>query len=236
MQETVEGFANEVFSAVASDPLMFAAGLASLVGLFMYWSYGGFINENYQRIKWFRRLFLPHITRLLHKIDEENENIDLDGAYVETQILESEHAFDLYLRESSRDYLIPLTGVSETLIDNHFRPEVILASLGTSPEGYVEVGNFALTAPEKKKVDMTGIARLNDIITMFVSRYQLHVRIFFDPEKHRLRFYAHHEYNPYNPFHAKDHLEAKKFNPRKGVKMFKEYADELERYGVEIVE
>lgn len=223
----------EFVDLLISNPLFVAGALASFVGLFIYWSYGGFINENYRRIKWFRRLFLPHITALLHIIDEENEDIDLEGVYVETDVLDKEHAFDLYLREGTH-YLGPLKGVTSTLIDNHFRPEVILASLGTNSTGNQEVGNFVLTAPEKAHPDATGLGRLYDIIKMFTSKYQLHVRIFYDEDKHRLRFYAHHELNPYNPLYAKRHLEAEEFDEYKGVRLLRKYSEDMLKYGVEV--
>lgn len=223
----------EFVAGLTSDPLLLVAGLASLVGLFVYWSYDGFIHENYTHIKWFRRLLLPHVTRLLKKAEKDGDFFK--GIYVETDTLDSEHVFDLYLEES-RMKEGALDAVGDTLIENHFRPEVLLASLGSNSSGLEEVGNFVLTAPNKNHPDSTGLGRIYDIVVMFISKYQLHVRIFYDPEKHRLRFYAHYELNPYNPFYAQKHLDAEEFDIDKGVEMFREYADELEKYGIEVVE
>lgn len=224
----------EIVVELTSNPLLVAAAIASFIGLFIYWSYGGFINENYRRIKWFRRLFLPHVTRILKVIDDQNENTDFDGVYVKTDILSQEHAFDLFLEEEkTKDEVID--DVGNELLKHNFRPEVILASLGTNPAGRNEIGNFVLTAPEKEHFNAIGIGRVYEIIMMFMSKHQLHIRIFYDPEKHRLRFYAHYELNPYNPFVAKRHLQGKSINFRKGVDMAREYAPELEKYGVEVV-
>lgn len=225
----------EILMGLLQEPLLIATCITSVVGLVTYHLYGGFIRENYMQIKWFRRLFLPHVTRLMNKIDEENEDIDLDGVYVESELVDAEHVFDLYLDESDNMQNVRRE-VGETLIDNHFRPEVLLASLATNPQGEIEVGNFVLTAPQKNHSDVSGYGRLYDIFTMFVSKYQLHVRIFYDRDKHRLRFYAHHELNPYNPIYSKRHLEGEEMNYTKGVSMFKKYKDEIAEYGVEVVE
>lgn len=217
------------------DPLFVVAGIASLVGLGLYYGYSGFINENYTRIKWFRRLFLPHVTRAVEQFDEEYEYIDMDDVDVETNIRDREHVFDLYLDESkSKEHSI--SNIGDELISQHFRPEVILASLGRDPEDRGEVGNFVLTAPIKNHTDVPVMGRLYDIFVMFTSKYQLHVRIYYDEDKHRLRFYAHHELNAYNPLYAKRHLEGVEFDAELGVEMFREYKDDIEQYGVELVE
>jgi hypothetical protein len=217
------------------DPLFVVAALASFLGILLYYTYGGFINENYTRIKWFRRLFLPHITRAIKNIDKQYENVDMSGLYVETNVRDREHVFDLYLDEETTKEQ-GLNSVGGELISNHFRPEVILASLATNPEGEAEDGNFVLTAPSRNHTDVSVFGRIYDIMVMFISKYQLHVRIYYDEDKHKLEFYAHHEMNPYNPLYAERHFEAKEFNVDKGVEMFKEYKDDMNQYGVELVE
>lgn len=217
------------------DPLFVVAAVASLFALSMYYMYGGFIYENYGKIKWFRRLFLPHVTRIIGLMDERYDQVDLsDLEKVETNIREREHVFDLYLDEAQTKETA-LKAVGYELISQHFRPEVILSSLGTDPDGDGEDGNFVLTAPSRSHSDVPVLGRIYDILIMFLSKYQLHVRIYYDEDKHRLRFYAHHELNPYNPFFAKDHLEAKEFDVDKGVEMFSEYEDDISSYGVEVV-
>ena len=217
------------------DPLFVVAGIAALMGLALYYGYSGFINKNYTQIKWFRRLFLPHVTRAINQLDEQYDDIDMQGVYVETNVREREHVFDLHLDESDT-MTEGVKKVGDELISQHFRPEVILASLGRDPENQGEVGNFVLTAPEKNHTDVPVMGRLYDIFVMFTSKYQLHVRIYYDENKHRLRFYAHHELNPYNPLYAKKHLQAKDFNTQKGVRMFEQYKKDIEQYGVELVE
>lgn len=220
---------------LATDPFFVVTAIVSLVGLSLYYLYGGFIEENHAQIKWFRRLFLPHVTKLLHDIDEQNEDIDLDGLYVETNIHQREHVFDLYLDERvHREGGIEM--VSEELIKNHFRPEVILASLGNNPQDKAELGNFVLTAPMNNHPDVPVMGRLYDIFVMLVSKYQLHVRIYYDEDKHRLRFYAHHELNPYNPRYAKKHLQGEEMDIPLGVEMFKKYKEDISQYGVEVTE
>lgn len=218
-----------------TDPLFFAAALASLIGISIYWLYGGFIDQNYNKIKWFRRLLLPHVTRAIRTIDEENKEYDLSCLYVETKALDREHVFDLYIDEDESKEQA-LSNVGDELISHHFRPEVILASLAENSDGNAEDGNFVLTAPTSNHPNSTGIGRLYDIIVMLTSKYQLHVRIFHDADKHRLRFYAHHELNPYNPFFALDHFEAKEFDTETGVRMFGRYKEDLEKHGVELIE
>ena len=219
-----------------TDVLFIVAAIASVIGIGIYYLYGGFLTQNYKKIKWFRRLFLPHVSKIIKDYDESNKDVDLSQlSKTETTTLDSEHVFDLHLKEHyTKETANKLIG--NELIENHFRPEVILASVGrqeTSEE--LELGNFVLTAPEKNHPDTTGLGRLYDIVLLFTSKYQLHVRYFYDEEKHRIRFYAHHELNPYNPLYAKKHLEAEKFNVEKGVEMFKEYKDDIKQYGVEIV-
>ena len=219
-----------------TDVLFIVAAIASIIGIGIYYLYGGFLTQNYKKIKWFRRLFLPHVSKIIKDYDESNKDVDLSQlSKTETTTLDSEHVFDLHLKEHyTKETANKLIG--NELIENHFRPEVILASVGrqeTSEE--LELGNFVLTAPEKNHPDTTGLGKLYDIVLLFTSKYQLHVRYFYDEEKHRIRFYAHYELNPYNPLYAKKHLEAEKFNVEKGVEMFKEYKDDIKQYGVEIV-
>ena len=219
-----------------TDVLFIVAAIASIIGIGIYYLYGGFLTQNYKKIKWFRRLFLPHVSKIIKDYDESNENVDLSQlSKTETTTLDSEHVFDLHLKE---DYTKETANklIGNELIENHFRPEVILASVGrqqTSEE--LEIGNFVLTAPEKNHPDTIGLGKLYDIVLLFTSKYQLHVRYFYDEEKHRIRFYAHYELNPYNPLYAKKHLKAEKFNVEKGVEMFKGYKDDIKQYGVEIV-
>ena len=230
MQEELTGL------LTTTDVLFIVAAIASIIGIGIYYLYGGFLTQNYKKIKWFRRLFLPHVSKIIKDYDESNEDVDLSQlSKTETTTLDSEHVFDLHLKEHyTKETANKLIG--NELIENHFRPEVILASVGrqeTSEE--LELGNFVLTAPEKNHPDTTALGRLYDIVLLFTSKYQLHVRYFYDEEKHRIRFYAHYELNPYNPLYAKKHLEAEKFNVEKGVEMFKKYKDNIKQYGVEIV-
>lgn len=219
-----------------TDPLFIVAGIASFIGIGIYYLYGGFLTENYTQVKWFRRLFLPHVSNLVKAYDERNKNIDLSQlSKTETKTLDSEHVFDLHLKDQyTKETANKLIG--DELIKNHFRPELILASVGRQESSEeLEFGNFVLTAPEKNHPDTTGLGRLYDIIVLFTSKYQLHVRYFYDEEKHRIRFYAHYELNPYNPLYAKKHLEAEGFDVEKGVNMFREYKDDIKQYGVEVV-
>lgn len=219
----------------AQEPMFFVAALASVVGMTLFWLYGGFLEQNYTKIKWFRRLFLPHISHLIARIDNEYEEVDLDHIYTETTVYDDEFVFDLYLPEEVTKEEAHRQ-IGDELIENHFRPEVLLASLASTQGGNPELGNFVLTAPEKNHPDTTGFGRLYDLFVMFVSKWQLHTRYYYVSDKHKISFYAHKELNPYNPLYALAHLRAEDFRQEEGVEMFKEYKDELEQYGVEIVE
>ena len=221
---------------VMNNPLLIASVVASLLGASLYYLFRGFILQDYQRIKWFRRLLLPHISLILRQVDKNNKSVDLSKLYVTTGVLEQkEHIGDLYLDEDvKRDEGVKQVG--SYLIDNKFRPEVILTSLAEHEKDLPEMGNFVLTAPNKKRDVLPGYGVFTEIFRMLTSKYQLHVRIYYDKEKHRLRFYGHHELNPYNPFYAKGHFNSENFNARLGVELFRShYADKLSEYGVEWV-
>jgi hypothetical protein len=205
------------------------------VALISYYLYRGFIHENYQRIKWFRRLFLPHITLLLRQVDDQRKDVDLSKLYVETEAQPEEEVFDLRLSEDvTRGDAV--NNIGDYLISEKFRPEVILASLAKHPEGYPEVGNFVLTGPQKRHDTLVGYGIFQEIFRMFTSKYQLHVRLYYDQDKHRILFHAHHELNPYNPLYAKKHFNSVQFNIRRGVEMFRRYKERVSEYGVELIE
>jgi hypothetical protein len=220
---------------IQANPLFVASALASLVGLTLYYLYRGFIHENYQRIEWFRRLFLPHITLLLRNVDENNKRVDLSRLYVETEAQPEEEVFDLRLSEDdTREEAVGKIG--DYLISEKFRPEVILASLAKHPEGHPEVGNFVLTAPDKNHDALVGYGVFKEIYRMLTSKYQLHLRLYYDEDKHRILFHAHHELNPYNPIYAKKHFNSVEFNMKKGVKLFRKYREGIRQFGVELIE
>jgi len=181
-----------MIETVLSDPLLIASVVASLVGLTLFYLYGGFIQQNYTKIKWFRRLFLPHLRNFIEHLDEEHEDVDLSEIRkVETSVSEEEHVFDLYLREEEYQEGVMLALGKFLTMHRHFRPEILLSSIGNNPDDLYEVGNFVLTAPEKNHTDAPALGRLYDIVVMFTSKYQLHVRVFYDDRSHRFRFYAH---------------------------------------------
>lgn len=226
MEQIIAEFASK-------DPMFWVAALASVVGLTLYYLYSGYINKNYRHLKWLRRLFLPHVTRIIRKIDKSNEDIHLGGLYVESFSPKKYRVFDLYLSEdTTKEEAIEC--VDQKLLSNHFRPEIILASLASNNEGNVELGNFVLTAPERKHPDVKGFGKLYDIAMMFAAKHQLHVRYYYDEDKHRLRFYAHYESNPYNPFISYQHYEGD--GMRKAAEIFKEYQEEIANCGVEVSE
>jgi hypothetical protein len=214
-----------VVEIVQNNPLFVASALASLVGISLYYLYRGFINENYQKIKWFRRLLLPHITIALRHLDEEYEEYDLSKLYVETESNKSEYVFSLkpYKTEA------PQT-LGKRLISNGFRPEVILTSLAKHPEGYPEVGNYVLSGPEKNH-GSHGHGVWRELFNMFLSKWQLHVRYYFNEEDNEYLFYAHKEYNPYNPLYAAKHLRGEKIDVEEGGKLLLQYTDEFETFG-----
>ena len=223
-----------VTEIILSDPLFFASAAASIVGLLLWYLYRGFIVNNYTRIKWFRRLFFPHVSVLLRIADRRKENIDLSRLYVETETREDEYAFTLYLDESDDEHDV-IESIGGYLIDNKFRPEVLLTSLANHPEGYPEVGNFVLSGPEKSHPSLVGYGVFTEIIRMLLSKWQLHLRIYYDSDKHRLLFYVHREYNAYNPLYAKKHLDGKHVSGKEGVELFKQHSDGIEEFGVELI-
>jgi len=221
---------------VMNNPLMVASVAASIGGLGLYWLFRGFIVQDYQRIKWFRRLLLPHISLILRQVDKNNKDVDLSKLYVQTEILEDkEHIGDLYLSEGEKqDEAVEQVG--DYLIGNKFRPEVILASLAEHEDDLPEVGNFVLTAPNRNQDVLPGYGVFTEIFSMLTSKYQLHIRMYYDKEKHRLRFYGHYELNPYNPLYAKKHFNSVDYDSRLGVKIFRrDYAEKLSKYGIEWV-
>lgn len=203
------------------DPLFWACFVASLIGLAAWNLYGRFIYENYSRIKWFRRLFLPWITPFLENVDEELDEVDLSRLYVETDVSEDEKVLEVDIPHEDHD--IVMESLGEFFMDNYFRPEVLLASLASDDEGKKEEGNWVLTAPSKKHTGM----RLHELAIMLISKWQLHVRIFYNEEDETLSFYAHHEYNPYNPLLAKRHFNGDDVDVGLGKEMFRDYLPEL---------
>jgi hypothetical protein len=221
---------------VMNNPLLIASVAASLSGAVVYFLYKGFITQNYQRIKWFRRLLLPHISLILRQVDKNNKDVDLSKLYVQTEILEDkEHIGDLYLGEGDkRDEVVGQVG--DYLIESRFRPEVILTPLAEHEDDLPEVGNFVLTAPNRNRDVLPGYGVFTEIFRMLTSKYQLHIRMYYDKEKHRLRFYGHYELNPYNPLYAKKHFNSVDYDSRLGVKIFRrDYAEKLSKYGIEWV-
>lgn len=221
---------------VQNNPLLVASVIASIVGVTIYYLYRGFILQNYQRIKWFRRLLLPHISLILRQVDKRNKDVDLSKLYVTTDVLEGrEHIGDLYLEEGEKQDEV-VEDVGSYLIENKFRPEVILTSVAEHEDDIPEVGNFVLTAPMKTRDVLPGYGVFTEVFRMLTSKYQLHVRMYYDKEKHRLRFYGHHELNPYNPLFAKGHFNSEDFDSSLGVSMFRrDYFGDLEKFGVELV-
>lgn len=217
---------------MVSNPLFYAATIASLFGLALhYLYYEGFIEENYREAKWFRRLFLPHITFLLHELDSEFDDYDLSKMYVETTVSESEHVLDIDISDADKEEV--LDGIESHLLASHYRPEVILSSLASTPDGYKEIGNWVLTAPEKNHTDLPAMGILHDALLMIGSKWQLHVRIFHNEEREMIEFYTHYEKNPYNPFHAPDHFKANGLDAERGKKLFRRKLAELHEKGLE---
>lgn len=228
MQEIAIGF-------VTSNPLLVASAVASFIGIALWYLYRGFVLRNYTRIKWFRRLLLPHITILLKLVDRRNPEFDLSRLYVETEAQPEEKAFQLFLDESDDENEV-VKEIGEYLISEKFRPEVILTSLAEHPKDYPEMGNFVLTAPEKNHSAVVGYGVFTELFRMFTSKWQLHVRMYYDRDKHRLSFYAHKEYNSYNPIYALRHFKGEEISASEGVELLDNYADDIEEYGVELVE
>lgn len=206
-----------MLEAIPQNPLFWACAVVAVFGLVTHYLYSGWINENYRSIKWFRRMFLPHLTPLLEDLDEDTE-ADLSKLYVETSVGESEHTFDINIPES-QNYEGVLYEIEEKLKSKHFRPEVLLTSVASNPDGKYEVGNWVLTAPEKNHSDVPAYGVLSDVFKLLVSEWQLHVRIYWNEEERKLEFYAHYEKNPYSPIHSEDHFNAVGMDHSKGRKL-----------------
>lgn len=220
-----------VKTLILSEPLLFASMAASLVGLILWYLYRGFIVENYTRIKWFRRILLPHISLFLRHADKKADGWDLSKLYVETSVSEREHAFDIQLNETNDSHK-KLKEVGDILISERFRPEVILTSLAEHPDELEEKGNFVLTAPNKSHPKIPGYGIFYEIFVMLTSKYQLHVRYYYDQETNKIRFYCHYELNAYNPLYSKKHFKGEDVDVALGVEMMKQwYSSEFSKVG-----
>jgi hypothetical protein len=215
-----------------SDPLFYAAAVASFIGIACYFYYSTFILQNYSKIKWLRRMLFPHISYFLKKVDKQTPNTNISKLYVETPATHAEKICTIHLAEEEDEDEV-VSDIGEVLLKNHFRPEVILASLSKTSDGDYEVGNWVLTAPTKNHSDMWGTKVLHDLFIMLTARRQLHVRIFYDDEEHAIEFYAHEEYNPYNPLFSRKHFYGEGFDVALGQELFKqEVLPELEKEGL----
>jgi hypothetical protein len=112
--------------------------------------------------------------------------------------------------------------IGEFLMERDFRPEVLLASYQKDEEGNPEVGNFILTAPEKKHPSVPFLGKLYEVLLLFISKWQLHIRIFYDKDEDKLHFHVHREKNAYSPLYAKEHYRAEGFDIEHGKKLFRE--------------
>jgi len=216
-------FAELPVEQFAQSPFFWVCAVASLFGLTVWYLYGGFIEENYTKIKWFRRLLLPHLSPVLQNIDDSTEDIDLSRLYVETPIYDEELALEVDV--PSEDYDDVMDSLGDFFLESGFRPEVLLASLGNR-EGE-EVGNWVLTAPERNHTDMTFVNRFHEILLMATAKRQLHVRIFYEEQEEKLGFYVHWEYNAYSPLYAKRHFNGKDVSISKAKALFEDYRQEL---------
>lgn len=209
----------------ATDPMFLVAGVAALIGLTLHYLYGGFIEENHRKINWFRRLLLPHFTFIISRTDSTLEDIDLSKLYVETKVTEEEHAFDI-------DDSVSLEEIDQVFLDKGFRPEVILTSLASDPEGQKEQGNWVLTAPQKNRdVSFRG-TRIYEAVQLLISTWQLHVRLYHDEDSGVYSVYAHYEYNPYCPLYSQKHFNAEGMNKSLGTAMAEQMlAGEFETEG-----
>lgn len=212
------------------ENLTIIAALASIVAATIYYLFSGFIKGNYRQIKWFRRIFLPHVTWALKKTDLD------DDVYVESPYRESEHLLDI--TDADKDFAMPwfffaLKHTEEFLKVKGFRPEVLLASLKGRESDLDEVGNFILTAPEKR--NKAHYSKMRELLMLLTSKYQLHVRLLHDDDNEKLLMLVHHELNPYNPLYAKKHIDGKEFSPEKGREMFKEkFGEEFDELPIEV--
>lgn len=210
-----------MFEALPQDWLFYVAGFAGLFALLVhYLYYESFIKENYDKLKWFRRMVLPHISFLLRQIGEQTGNDQFSRLYVETPIRDGEKAITFEVPENTHhEYVVDK--VQSVLTDAHYRREVLLASLKQG-DNEMEVGNYVLTGPNRWRPENRAMNPLYSVFLMLTSKYQLHVRLIYNTEEDNVYLLAHHEYNPYNPIFAKSHLEGKEFNVNKGVNMFLE--------------
>lgn len=216
-----------MLETLPSDPLFWGAAIVAIFGVVVHYLYSGFIQRNYRKIKWFRRLFLPHITKALRHMDEELDDHDLSRLYVETSVSESEHVLDVEVPNKLEAAMVLGEIEREVFLDNNFRPEVLLASLASNPGGYLEMGNWVKTAPEKKHPSTPFLGKLYEVVLLILAEWQLHIRIYYDEEQNLLRFYVHHEKNAYSPFHAQDHYDGDGIDVKKGRSLFKDYLPEM---------
>jgi len=223
-----------MLETLPQNPIFWVCSLAAILGVVTHYLYSGWINQNYRSIKWFRRMFLPHLTPLLEDLDDNTES-DLSKLYVETGVGESEHTFDISIPEAEV-YESTLYEVEEQLRQKHFRPEVLLASVASNPDGKYEVSNWVLTAPEKTHSDVAGCGVLSDVFKMLFSEWQLHVRVYWNEQERKLEFYSHYEKNPYSPLYAKDHFDGIGVDHAKGRKLLlKKLSLNPNKYRLEVI-
>ena len=215
-----------MIESVPKEPLFHIAGFASIVGIVLIYLFRGFINEKHTRVKWFRRLLFPHLSTLIERAQDETDDERVDKLYVETEVSNEERVLDIQVDEDEMKYILGY--IETTLKEIGFRPEVILASLASTDEGYYEVGNWVFTAPEKKHPDVPVLGDLYEIAVLLVAKWQLHVRIFYNEEEGKLEMYAHYEKNPYSYLHAKDHFLGEGLDMEKGRELFRSYLPEFE--------
>lgn len=201
------------FQFLAENPLLWATAFASIFGLVVHYLYGGFIEKNYRKITWFRRLLLPHFSFILRKTDANFEKVDLSKLYVETSVSEEEKAFSV---DASK---IGIEDIDEVFLNKNFRPEVLLSSLASDPDGRKEVGNWVLTAPNKSRSFFPANSRIYEVFQMLTAKWQLHVRVYYNEKEDKYTFYAHYEYNPYCPLYSKKHFNSKGMDKSLGVQM-----------------
>lgn len=208
-----------MFETIPQSPVFWAAAAAAVIALMLHYLYGGWLERNYRHIKWLRRLILPHISYYLRSTDNDLDDVDLSQLYVETGVRESEHAMDMPIDEYEDEW-DALDDVEKYLKKHYWRPEVILTSLADDPEGRYEIANWVLTAPEKSRKDSLALGRLRELLIMLTAERQLHLRIYYNEEEEKLQFYAHEEYNPYNPLYSKKHFNGVDMNHKGGRQMF----------------
>jgi hypothetical protein len=207
-------------TVLSQDPMFYASAVASLIGLTLWYLYRGFIVENYQRLKWLRRILFPHLSILLRVADDKTE-VDLGKLYVTTKIHDYEFVDEVQLPKDTIEEEANET-VKDYLMSQSFRPELILSSIAEHPKGYPEVGNFVLTAPEKNHPSVPAYGIFYELFHMLISKYQLHVRYYYNEDDNSYEFYAHKELNPYNPLYAKGHFNSEDFDAEEGVQLTQE--------------